>query len=102
MEWSTLCEEFSRCVVTAENAADNVGRASTDDGDDDGDAVAALSAELDNALTSLNRKLIELHSRLKGRIPLSNLGRNFLSRKPWLRLGTVTWFSGFVPLVVIP
>ena len=63
-------------MVTAENAADNVGRASTDDGDDDGDAVAALSAELDNALTSLNRKLIELHSRLKGRIPLSNLGRN--------------------------
>ena len=64
MEWSTLCEEFSRCVVTAESAADNVGRASNDDDGDDA-AVAALSAELDSALTSLNRKLIELHSRLK-------------------------------------
>ena len=64
MEWSTLCEEFSRCVVTAESAADNVGCASNDDDGDDA-AVAALSAELDSALTSLNRKLIELHSRLK-------------------------------------
>ena len=71
MEWSTLCEEFSRCVVTAESAADSVGRASNDDDDGDGAAVAALSAELDSALTSLNRKLIELHSRLKGRVDSS-------------------------------
>ena len=36
-------------------------------GGEEADAVAALNAELDGALTSLNRKLIELHSRLKER-----------------------------------
>ena len=99
MEWSALCEEFSRCVVTAENAADNVVRASNDDegGDEEGDAAVAdnLSAELDNALTSLNRKLIELHSRLKGGTPLwtGTYKFFFTLTKPW----SMAWSFGFSP-----
>ena len=40
------------------------------------DAVATLNAELDGALTSLDRKLIELHSRLKER----KLSQIFINR----------------------
>ena len=39
--------------------------AANDDDGDNADAMVALSSELDSALTALNRKLIELHSRLK-------------------------------------
>ena len=45
MEWSALCEEFARCVVSAESAAQNIadGPAAASNDDDGGVYTAALA-----------------------------------------------------------
>ena len=45
MEWSALCEEFARCVVSAESAAQNVAdglAAAASNDDDDGMYILLL------------------------------------------------------------